>query len=264
MTSDPFYKAHWIDIDPDRMAAYRDGFAWDAATERLFAPAQIKTGQTVADFGCGPGQVAVELARQVGPSGHVYAFDINAEFLDIACGAARTLHVEDQLTAARSDGTSLPVADQSLDRIVTRNAIMYVDDPVATLREFSRTLRPQGIAHVIEGDWYMMVAEPIDPARWHTFVHAAAHACRNADMGRKLYAAFQAAGFVSVEVRIDAAPDVDGRLLGTIRNMAKYAVQSSKVSDEFAQSVVKDIEDGLSAGTYFVVSPRFVVTGFKP
>lgn len=264
MSRDPFYKAHWIEIDPDRMAAYREGFAWDEATQRLFSPAMIKPDQTVADFGCGPGKVAIELARQVGPSGHVYAFDINSEFLDITRSNARMLGVQDRLTAEYSDGSALPVADQSLDRIVARNAIMYVDDPVETLCEFSRTLRAGGIAHVIEGDWYMMVAEPVDHAKWRSFVEAASHACRTADMGRKLFAAFEAAGFVSVEVRIDAEPDVDGRLLGMIRNMAKYTVESGRVSNDFAAGVVEEMEDALTAGTYFVVSPRFVVTGRKP
>ena len=52
------------------------------------------------------------------------------------------------------------------------------------------------------------------------------HACRNSDMGRKLHHAFKKAGFEDLEISIYAKADVDGRLLGMIRNMAKYARDS--------------------------------------
>jgi ubiquinone/menaquinone biosynthesis C-methylase UbiE len=42
----------------------------------------IGDGQIVADFGCGLGHAAIEFARRVGPSGHVHALDVNAEFID--------------------------------------------------------------------------------------------------------------------------------------------------------------------------------------
>jgi ubiquinone/menaquinone biosynthesis C-methylase UbiE len=41
----------------------------------------IKPGQTVCDLGCGNGFYTVELARQVGPRGTVYAVDIQPEML---------------------------------------------------------------------------------------------------------------------------------------------------------------------------------------
>ena len=41
----------------------------------------IKPGQTVCDLGCGNGFYTVELARQVGPEGTVYAVDIQPEML---------------------------------------------------------------------------------------------------------------------------------------------------------------------------------------
>ncbi|WP_159089315.1 methyltransferase domain-containing protein [Tateyamaria sp. Alg231-49] len=264
MTDEPFYKSHWRNIDPERMPAYRHGFGWDEATEKLYHPADIAAGQSVADFGCGPGKVSVALAKKVGSGGHVHAIDINREFLDLTKENAAAAGVSGQVTTHLNDGVSLPIENASLDRITARNAIMYVDEPVETLREFHRVLRPGGLAHAIDGDWYMMVAEPVAHGPWRAFVEAASHACRNSDMGRKLFGAFVVAGFQDVRVSIVANADVDGRLLGMIRNMAKYALESRAIDREAVVKVVSEIERAHASGLYLVVSPQFVVTGRKP
>lgn len=263
MTREPFYKAHWREIAPERMAAYRAGFGWDAATEALYAPAEIGAGQIVADFGCGPGKVALELARRVGPGGHVHALDINAEFLAIAEENAAEAGLSDRLTTHPSEGAALPFADGALDRVTARNTLMYVDDPVATLREFHRVLRPGGLAHAIDGDWFMMVVEPVDHDLWRDFVKAAAHACRNADMGRKLRGAFRAAGFGQVEVGIDATADVTGRLLGMVRNMGAYARESGAMDPEALTAVLAQVEAAHTEDRLLIVSPQFVLRGRK-
>lgn len=263
MTDGPFYKKHWRTIEPDRMSAYRDGFGWDEGTEKLYLSADITMGQSVADFGCGPGKVSVALAEKVGAKGTVHAIDINSEFLELARENAAAAGVLDRVTTYLNDGVSLPLEDASLDRVTARNTIMYVDDPVDTLREFRRVLRLGGLAHAIDGDWYMMVAEPVAHESWRQFVEAASHACRNSDMGRKLYGAFVEAGFRDISVSIVANVDVEGRLLGMIRNMAKYAKESGTIDHDAVDQVVSQVEHAHADGSYFVASPQFVVTGRK-
>jgi ubiquinone/menaquinone biosynthesis C-methylase UbiE len=263
LIDNPFYKAHWRDIDPDRMSAYRAGFDWDQTAEELYRTAAIFKGARIADFGCGPGKIAVELARRVGPEGHVHAIDINAEFLQFVKQNAEEAGVLGRLSVHLNDGAVLPLSDGSLDRITARNTIMYVDNPVATLTEFHRVLRPNGIAHAIDGDWFMMVAEPIDHDLWRSFVQAASHACRNSDMGRKLHHAFKEAGFEDLKITVHAKADIDGHLLGMIRNMAKYARESGTMELAKIDHVVEQIEQAHTNGTYLAVSPQFVVTGRK-
>lgn len=264
MENDPFYKAHWRTIESDRLSAYKSGFTWDDAAERLYASARIGADQVVADFGCGPGKIAAEVARRVGPNGHVHAIDINAEFLKIARENAKAAGVSEYLTTHLNDGVSLPLSDGTLDRITARNTLMYVDDPLATLREFNRVLKPGGLAHAIDGDWHMMVAEPVEHDLWRDFVDAASYACRNSDMGRKLHSAFVKAGFQNVGVSVVANPDVDGRLLGMIRNMAKYARDSGSIETGKVDEVLFQVEQAQKHGSYLVVSPQFVVTGQSP
>ena len=264
MPQEPFYKFHWRSIDSDRMSGYRAGFRWSDDVADLYKPADIAVGQTVADFGCGPGHIAVEFANRVGPEGHVHALDINSDFLELTQENATNAGVANRVTTHQCDGVALPLEDSVLDRISARNTIMYVDDPVATFREFYRILHPGGLAHAIEGDWYAMIVEPVEHELWHAFVNAASHACRNADMGRKLYHSISQAGFEDIKVTIRANVDTEGRLINMIKNMAKYARGSGKLANATIDGVVETVERALKEGNYFVAAPQFTVIGRKP
>ena len=84
MTETPGFQDHWLNIDPERMERYETMFQWNPASEAFYTPAKIGKGHVVGDFGCGPGHAAIEFAKRVGPTGHVHALDINAEFVSRA------------------------------------------------------------------------------------------------------------------------------------------------------------------------------------
>jgi ubiquinone/menaquinone biosynthesis C-methylase UbiE len=260
MSTETFYKDNWIEIDPARLARYEKMFAWNPASASLFKPAQIETGQTIAEFGCGPGHMAIELAKWVGPDGHIHALDINSAFVVSARNLAMSVGLGDQITVDESDGSRLPLPDGSCDRILARNTIIYVEDPVVCFREFKRVLKPGGKAHVIEGDWPMMVVEPVPSEEWATLVNAASHACRTPDMGRKLHRLFRQAGFAEIRLQVMTNPDTDGRLLAMIRNMAEYARNSGKMDEERIDAVIETLESAVENGTYLALAPQFVVT----
>ena len=109
----------------------------------------------------------------------------------------------------------------------------------------------------------MMVAEPVERSAWRAFVDAAAHACRRADMGRRLHAAFVAAGFAEVRVGIVARADTEGRLLGMVRNMGRYALESGGIGQGEVEGIVAGVERAQREGRSLAVSPRFVVTGLR-
>src|SRR5215467_9944511 len=144
------------------------------------------------------------------------------------------------------DGSILPLPDESVDRLTTRNTIIYVDDPERTIREFRRVLRAGGRVHAIEGDWPMMVIEPVPSKDWAALVNAASHACRTPDIGRKLYGLMGRVGFSDISVQVVTRPDTDGRLLPMIKNMAEYARVSGNDAD--ADKILSTIERAVSDG----------------
>jgi ubiquinone/menaquinone biosynthesis C-methylase UbiE len=263
VAGDPFYKDHWINIDRDRLDRYQRMFQWNPASSTLYEPADIRLGQIVADFGCGPGHTAIEIAKWVGPGGHVHALDINSDFASQSRKNANAAGVGDRVTAHQCDGSILPLSDESLDRLTTRNTLLYVDDPECTIREFRRVLRAGGKVHAIEGDWPMMAIEPVPSEDWAALVNAASYACRTPDIGRKLYGLMRRAGFSEIAVKVVTRPDTDGRLLPMIENMAEYARGSGKINHADTEKILSAIEQAVSDGSYLGLAPQFVVTAIR-
>src|SRR6516225_11087960 len=85
-------------------------FQWNSASSALYEPAGIRAGHIVADFGCGPGYTAIEIAKWVGPSGHVHALDINSDFVTQSRKNAHAAGVGDRVTAHQCDGSILPLS----------------------------------------------------------------------------------------------------------------------------------------------------------
>lgn len=253
---------HWINIDPERMARYETMYQWSDAAEAFYAPAEIGEGQAVADFGCGPGHTAVEFARRVGPSGHVHALDINAEFISRTRARAEEAGVADRITAHLIETEQLPLPDGALDRATARNTIIYVRDPMATFEEFRRVLKPGGIAHAIESDWSLTAVEPL-AGEWRALVAAASWAWPTPEIGRNLYGIARRAGFSQVEVRVLTKPDAVGRLLGMIRTVASYAREGGEMDAARIDAILRTVEHSLAEGTYLAITPQFVVTAVR-
>jgi len=263
VAGDPFYKDHWINIDQERLVRYERMFQWNPASSAVYERADICAGHIVADFGCGPGYTAIEIAKWVGPSGHVHALDINSGFVSRSRTNANAAGVGERITAHQCDGSILPLPDESLDRLTTRNTMIYVDDPASTIREFWRVLRAGGKLHTIEGDWPMMVIEPVPSKDWAALVTAASHACRTPIIGRKLYGLMVRAGFSDIDVQVITRPDTDGRLLPMIKNMAEYARGSGKINHADVEKILSIIEQAVSDGNYLALAPQFVVTATR-
>jgi ubiquinone/menaquinone biosynthesis C-methylase UbiE len=250
---------HWIDIDQERLARYETMYRWSAAAEAFYAPAEIRKGQVVVDFGCGPGYTAIEFARRVGATGHVYALDINAEFIKRAQTRAEAEGFTDRITTQLLTDERLTFGDEAVDRVTARNTIIYVRDPVSTFKEFRRVLKPGGIAHAIESDWSLTVVEPLG-AEWGRLVTAASWAWRTPEIGRKLYGMARSARFSKVAIQVMTKPDTDGRLLGMIETVAGYARKSGELGNSQIDAMLSKLRRGLVVGKYLAIAPQFLVT----
>ena len=264
MKNEQGFQDHWLDIGPERMERYETMFRWNPASEKFYAGAAIEAGHAVGDFGCGPGHAAIEFAHRVGPTGHVHAFDINGAFIDKTRARAEANGLGERITAHLLDDARLPVADASLDRIVARNTIIYVDDPVLTFAEFRRALRPGGIAHAIEGDWRLTAVEPVGTADWRAVIEAASWAWPRPEIGRELYGFARKAGFEGIEIEVLTSPDTEGRLLGMIRTVTGYARESGEMDEARIDAILETVERSRADGSYLAISPQFIVTATAP
>ncbi|MBT3370430.1 MAG: methyltransferase domain-containing protein [Rhodospirillaceae bacterium] len=260
MSEDTYYKDHWVDIEAERLERYEAQFVWGPRGNKLIEPAAISTGQVVADYGCGPGYLSVELAKRVGPDGHVHAFDINADFVERTTRRVADEGLAERVTVTHLTTDMLPLDDDCLDRLVVKNVMVYVDDPLSSFREFRRVVKPGGKVHAVDSDFYMAAFDPIDVDDWRHVLDAGIHAFRTPAIGRKMYGIALGAGFSEVAVEVVAAPDFSGRMLSFIKNTAGYAREGGKYDEEVVERVVDVASRAVEDGTFFALNPQFLVT----
>ncbi len=108
-----------------------------------------KPGSKVADVGAGEGYFTFHLAARVGPSGKVYAVDINDKVLSKIREHAekeKLLQIETVLGVA--DDPRLP--SESVDGVLLVNAYHEMREADAMLRAMRRALRPGGLLVIID------------------------------------------------------------------------------------------------------------------
>ena len=111
--------------------------------------AGIKEGQTILDFGCGPGFYTIAAAKMVGAKGKVYALDIHPLAVRSVEKKAKKEGLTNITTILSDRDTGLP--DQSIDVALAYDMIHMVKDKQALARELHRILKPNGLLSVIVG-----------------------------------------------------------------------------------------------------------------
>ncbi len=107
------------------------------------AIAAIKPGETVLDLGSGGGFDCFLASRQTGDKGHVIGVDMTPEMISKARNNAETgsyINVEFRL----GEIENLPLADNSVDVIISNCVINLSPDKRQVFREAFRVLRPGG------------------------------------------------------------------------------------------------------------------------
>lgn len=142
--------------------------------ELLVAAAAPRPGERVLDVATGPGVVALEAARAVGPTGSVLATDLVPEWEDIIGEHAAAAGV-DNIAFATMGAEALTVPEASFDVALCQFGLMFVPDPVEALRQMRRALRPGGrlgvavwstpekVAHFLVTRVIMAAAPPTPP-----------------------------------------------------------------------------------------------------
>jgi ubiquinone/menaquinone biosynthesis C-methylase UbiE len=95
----------------------------------------LRAGGRVADLGCGPGLLALEIARQVGSTGEVQCIDASDSMVELA---TRRLQGLAYVHVRAGDVAALPYADHSFDAAVCTQVYEYVPDVDRALAEPSR------------------------------------------------------------------------------------------------------------------------------
>ncbi len=113
----------------------------------------VESGWHVADLGSGAGHYTLLLSELVGPSGRVYAIDVQPELLKKVKDLGDKNRREN-IDVIRGDieeigGTHLK--DASLDAVVASNVFFQIEEKGKFIAEIRRILKPRG--RLLLADW---------------------------------------------------------------------------------------------------------------
>jgi len=100
----------------------------------------VHTGEAI-DLGCGPGLLAIQLARRA-PRLRVTGVDLSDEMLTQAQGQSLSTQLAERVVFRRGDVRQLPFVKGSVDLAVSTLSLHHWKQPVAVLDEVARVLAP--------------------------------------------------------------------------------------------------------------------------
>jgi ubiquinone/menaquinone biosynthesis C-methylase UbiE len=128
-------------------AAAQDQFAVDAV--RLTKALGLTAGQSVADIGAGAGQLTVALAPVVGPTGWLYATELDPDRLREIRRAAKSAGLKN-VTVLEAHATRTNLQDRCCDALVVRNVYHHFKNPVPMNKSLYQSLKPGGRLAIID------------------------------------------------------------------------------------------------------------------
>jgi ubiquinone/menaquinone biosynthesis methyltransferase len=109
---------------------------------QLIEMLNLRGGEKALDIACGTGDIALALGEQL-HSGNVTGLDIAQAMIEIAESKRRAKNLTN-VSFHRADIMSLPLTDDSFDRVACGYALRNVPDLELALSEIKRVLKPGG------------------------------------------------------------------------------------------------------------------------
>ncbi len=121
----------------------------EEAPEQALALIGVRPGMVVADVGAGTGYMTTRLARLVGPSGKVYATDIQPAMLRIIEEKARTEHLSN-VEVVQGSEIEVGLPSDAVDLAILVDVYHELWHPQEMLRSIRRSLKPDGRLVLVE------------------------------------------------------------------------------------------------------------------
>jgi len=192
------------------------------------AIAALEPGETVLDLGAGGGFDCFLAARQVGPSGRVIGVDMTPDMVSKARANAAKLEARN-VDFRLGEIEHLPVADATVDVILSNCVINLSPDKAAVFADAFRVLKPGGRLAISD----VVAIKPMPPALAND-VQALAGCISGAASPETIEGLLRAAGFGEVAVVVNEAS----------RAFIKDWLPGSGAEDYVASATIEAIKPG--------------------
>jgi SAM-dependent methyltransferase len=192
-----------IGYSEEELKAVPDGANIGLGCGNPIALASLKAGETVLDLGSGPGLDCFLASNRVGETGKVIGVDMTPEMIDKARRNAEQGGY-DNVEFRLGEIENLPLADSSVDIVISNCVINLAPDKNRVFREAFRVLRPGGRMMISD----LVLLEDL-PGSVRDSI-AAYVGCLSGAMLRDEYLqVIDVAGFTKIEVLKEASFPID-------------------------------------------------------
>ncbi|MGR8933373.1 MAG: class I SAM-dependent methyltransferase [Gammaproteobacteria bacterium] len=232
-------------------------------TLALFDRLGVSREAACLDVGCGGGDVAVDLARHVSPSGKVVGTDIDDTKLELALADARSKHLTN-IQFRKADAAS-PLGAAEYDLAYARFLLTHLNDPAACINRMCQALKPGGLLVVEDIHFSGHFSYP-ESAALQRYIQLYAETVRarggDPDIGPKLPLLLADAGFERIGMNIVQPAGLEGevKLLNpiTMENIAEAVLQEGLATLEEIDKLVKALYTLAHDARTVVSIPRIV------
>jgi SAM-dependent methyltransferase len=222
-------------------------------------------GDHVLDLGCGNGLLTQELARAVGPEGHVTGLDPSEDMRALALSRC-----SDHQNVTIRDGAaeSLPFEDASIDKAVSVQVFEYLSDLPGVSAEVLRVLRPGGRLVVGDAHWDMLAWYSDQPERMARMQQIWDRHLADRIVPARLPSILAGVGYKVESVRpitfTDTTLRPDGLANMLIILMTNYAIQTEPGAEDMAKAWAEEQRNLAAEGRFFFAVTMFSIAARKP
>jgi len=213
----------------------------------------VRPGMNCLDAGCGGGDVTLDLARSVGPTGRVVGIDIDATKLDLARQEAAAQGLTNVEFWQVGIGELRPAPE--FDLVYSRFLLTHLPAPTTAVTTMGQELRPGGVIAIEDIDFAGHFCHPDCPAFWrYVELYTATVRRRGGDphIGPKLPGMLLDADFECMGMNVVQPAGIDGeiKLLNpiTMENIADAVLAAGLASraevDEIVGGLYEYARDG--------------------
>ncbi len=226
--------------------------------DALVAAIAPQPGARMLDLGCGTGPVTRRLATLVGDGGSVLGVDVSAAMLRVA----RDAEIMPTLRYELGDTAALPYPDASFDGAAAARLLLHLPDPLPTLTEARRLVRPGGRLGLLEWDLGTLIVDLDDRALLRKVLSWRADSLDGDNwMARQLPRLLLRSGWSvqSIVPRVTIARDATAQLVGSLRYAGDMAAKHGAIDGGELAAWHAAIDERLAEGTFFASSTDFVI-----
>lgn len=225
----------------------------------------LKKGLKVADIGCGPGNVSLWLAEQVGMTGKVLSVDNSDAQLAILNKHILEKDIQN-ISSLNTDIYELDTIEEKFDLIFCRFTFVHLSQPLIAMQEMRSLLKPGGCLIVAELDNATWFSYPENGALQQDIAllcEAGRQKGIDLCIGPKLYGYLHQSNFNAVHVKI-AQPVLDEKyrdyLILKCMAWRDTYLQLNLISHSEFQTMIQGLYDLIHNDQYLLAGAKMYLT----